>query len=712
MAQYELNLLDYWLILRKRWHTILITAALVIAFTFGITQYLQPDPVYEASSRVKFERTSTVASLLLESIAEVGGANLATQSEVIRSFQVIEQVAKELKLVPETVTPEEKRSPNYLNAIYGLQQHVAAAQEGNTNIIRITVGAENPALAARIANSVAENYRSENIKSRNRLVTDTRQFVEEQVAAIEVQLRKAEENLRAFKEREGQVFLSEEAKAALDSFTRLEQEYNHVLRLKAETHKQIRVLQAQATPGEKPEERIFTEEPSALLSVLNARLLDLLQERATLLINYTPQHPQVKEVTRKIQNVKAEMSRELESKMKSLTGREASLKEQIDKYRDRYFSFPKAAVEMARLEREVKVNADLYSTLKIKHQELLIKSAEQIEDVTIIEPAVPPSVAKNAPNNRLNLFVGMLMGAFLGIVLAFMRESFDTSIGTIEGVEEFLKLPVLGVIPRFLEKDIKEAAAKALPREVSPETLDVFARLVCLYDPKSVLAEGYRSLRTNLQFASIHRNIRTMLFTSAGIGEGKTTTVVNLAITLAQDGRRVLLVDGDLRRPVIHKRLGIPREPGLAEALAGGKPWQQSVRTVEDLMLGALGIDRVVNTPGMDNLHVVTSGQLPPNPTECFNAKRLGGVIAEMKENYEVVLFDTPPILPIADAILLSSAVEGTILVYQVGKVGRNALKRTKFLLDHAQAKVLGVVLTNVRAEISPEYGYYRYDYR
>ncbi len=712
MAQYELNLLDYWLILKKRGYTILITAALVIAFTFGMTQYLQPIAVYEASARVQFERTSTVASLLLESIAEVGGGNLATQSEVIRSFQVVEQVATELKLVPETVTPEEKRSPDYLNVIYGLQQQVTAAQEGNTNILRITVAAEDPTRAARIANSVAETYRSENIKSRNRMVTQTRRFVEEQVAAIEAQLRESEENLRSFKEREGQVFLSEEAKAALESFTRLEQEYNRVLRLKDETLKQIHVLQAQAVPGGRPEERIFTEEPSALLSVLNARLLDLLQERTTLLINYTPEHPQVKEVSRKIQNVKVEMSRELESKMKSLTGREAALKEQIDKYRDRYFSFPKAAIDMARLEREVKVNSDLYSTLKIKHQELLIKSAEQIEDVTIIEPAVPPGGPKNAPNNRLNMIVGVLMGAFLGIVLAFMRESFDTSIGTIEGVEEFLKLPVLGVIPRFLDKDIMEAAAKALPRDVSPETLDVFARLVCLYDPKSVLAEGYRSLRTNLQFASVDRNMKTLLFTSAGIGEGKTTTVVNLAITLAQDGKRVLLVDADLRRPVIHKRLGIPREPGLAEALMGRKPWRASVRTVEDLMLGVLGVDRVVNTPGLDNLHVVTSGQVPPNPTEFFNAKRIGGLIAEMREDYEVVLFDTPPILPIADALLVSSVVEGTILVYQVGKVGRNALKRTKFLLDHAQAKVLGVVLTNVRAEITPEYGYYRYDYR
>ncbi|HEV8539754.1 MAG TPA: polysaccharide biosynthesis tyrosine autokinase [Nitrospiraceae bacterium] len=713
MAQYELNVLDYWLIIRKRKFTIAVTAALVIVFTFALSQFLKPMPVYEASARVKFDRTSTLANLLLESLSTQTGNDLGTQSEVIRSFPVIEEVAKTLSLVPADAAAEDRKSATYLSTVYALQQQVKASQEGSTNILKITAVGDNGQTVARMANAVAESYRVENIKSRNRIVTDSRRFVEQQLAILEAKLRAAEDALREFKEREGQVFLNEEAKAALETFTKLEGDYNRILRQKDEAQKQIEVLKRrEALPGQPQEERIFTEEPSALLSVLNARLLDLNQERSHLLINYTPQHPQVKELDRKIMNVKAEMARELDSKVKSLTDRELALKEQIDRYRDRYFSFPKAAIELARLEREVKVNTDLYATLKIKHQELLIKSSEQIEEVTIIEPAVPPPAPMNAPNDQLNMVVGTVMGLFLGIMLAFMRESFDTSIGTIEGVEEYLKVPVLGVIPRFEESELKEAAAKELGPEVPADTLDVFSKLVCLYDPKSVLSEGFRSLRTNIQFATMEHDVKSMLFTSAGLGEGKTTTIINLAITMAQDGKRVLLVDADLRRPLVHARLGLPREPGLSDALLGERRWSDSVRTVTDLMLGTLGIDRVIHTPGLDNLNVLTSGATPQNPAEYLNAPKVGDLLAEMKKEYDIVLFDTPPILPIADAVMMSSRVDGVVLVYQVGRIGRNALRRAKFLLDHAQAKVLGIVLTNVRAEITPEYGYYRYEYR
>jgi len=711
MAQYELNLLDYWLIVKKRRFTILATAALVISFTFLLGQVLRPNPIYEAAARVKFDRTSTLATALLESVSYQSSNDMGTQSEVIRSFPVLEQVALELGLVAKEAPLDKQYSAPYLKAVYDLQQRVKATQEGTTNIIKITALADRPESAERLANAVAVAYRNENIRSRNRIVLESRRFVEEQLAALVVHLKEAEEALRDFKEREGQVFLTDEAKAALDAFTKLEADYDRTQRVKDETLKQIEVL-SRREPVAGTDNRIFTEEPSALLSVLNARLMDLIQERANLLINYTTEHPQVREADRKIFNVKLQMTQELESKIRSLTDREALLKQQIQLYRDRYFAFPKAAIELARLERDVKVNSDLYSQLKIKHQELLIKTAEQIEEVTVIEPAIAPTVAVNEPNHGLNFLVGGLMGLLLGLVLAFMRESFDTSIGTIEGVEEYLKVPVLGVIPQFDEKEQTAIAAKELPPDVNRETLEIFTKLVVLYDPKSVLSEGFRSLRTNIQFSSMDRDVKTLLFTSAGLGEGKTLTIVNLAITLAQDGKRVLLVDADLRRPIVHARLGFPREPGLAEALMGGMSWKENVRTVTDLMLGSLGVDRVINTPGLDNLNVLTSGIVPPNPAEFLNSSRLATFVAEMRKEYDVVLFDTPPILPIADAVMLGSRVDGAVLVYQVGRIGRNALKRAKFLLDHAQARVLGVVLTNVRAEITPEYGYYRYEYR
>lgn len=712
MAQYELDVLDYWMILKKRKYLIVLATLLVVGFTFTFTQFMKPTPLYEASARVKFDRSTTVAQQLLESITFATANDLTTQTEVIKGFPVMERVAQALGIVETDLPPEQRRSAEYLNTIYNLGQQIQTSRESDTNIIRITATAYEPELAERTANAVAQAYRIENIAARNRMVTESRRFVEDQLAALEEKLQAAEEALRIFKEREGQVFLDDEAKAALQSFTQLEGEWNAIARQKDETLRQIEALERPSSSIDSRIGRIFTEDPYALLTKLNGRLLELLQDRSTLLINYTPEHPQVKETDRKITNVKNEMIRELRSKAASLQDRENTLAVQIAHYRDRYLAFPKAAIELNRLEREVKVNADLYSTLKIKHQELLIKSAEQIEEVTLIAPAVKPPKPINAPNVPLNMAVGSIMGLFLGVVLAFTRESLDTSIGTIEGVEDFLKVPVLGVIPTFDEQELRQAAKQALPSDADQELVEGVSKLITLLDPKSLLSESFRSLRTNIQFASMDRRIKSLLFTSAGLGEGKSTTVINLAITLAQEGQRVLLVDADLRRPIVHKRLGLPREPGLVEALQGIVSWQEAVRTATDLMIGSLGVDRVLKSPGLDNLHILSSGSAAHNPSECMSLAKLKPLLAEMQDAYDIVLFDTPPILPVTDAVAMSSRIDGTVLVYQVGRIGRNALKRAKFLLDHAQANIMGVVLTNVKAEISTEATFYRYEYR
>ncbi|HZS12075.1 MAG TPA: Wzz/FepE/Etk N-terminal domain-containing protein, partial [Nitrospirales bacterium] len=333
MAQYELNLIDYWLIVKKRKYAIGVTAVLVLSFTVLLTELFKPTPVYEASARVKYDRTNTLASLLLESIATMGGSDLGTQSEVVRSFPVLEQAAKEMHLVPADTPDDGRRSAEYINAVYRLQQRTRALQEPNTNVIKITVAGETSEMAEQGANAVANAYRNQNIQERNRLVTLSRQYVEAQLVSLEQGLREAEDRLREFKEREGQVFLTEEAKAALDAFTKLEADYDKVLRLKNESQRQMEILAKHQTTAETAQERIFTEEPSAQLTVLNNRWLDLQQERANALIHYTPEHPLVKELDRKIDVVKRELARELESKLKSLTNREAALKEQIDLYR-------------------------------------------------------------------------------------------------------------------------------------------------------------------------------------------------------------------------------------------------------------------------------------------------------------------------------------------------------------------------------------------
>lgn len=242
--------------------------------------------------------------------------------------------------------------------------------------------------------------------------------------------------------------------------------------------------------------------------------------------------------------------------------------------------------------------------------------------------------------------------------------------------------------------------------------MDLYCHLVSLFDPQSPLAEGYRSLRTVIEFSGLAQGRKVLAVVSAGAQEGKSTSAVNLAISLAQDGKRVLLVDADLRKPILHERLGLEQTPGLSEVLLGAVPYTEAIRTVTDLILGKLGVDTVINAPGLDNLNILTSGRRPENPAEFMNSPRLKELIETVKAEYDVTIFDCPPILPVTDGVTLGSKVDGVVIVYQVGKVGRNALKRAKSLLENANATVLGIVLSNVSAELTPDYAPYGARYK
>jgi capsular exopolysaccharide synthesis family protein len=712
MPQYELNVRDYWLVMRKRKGIILFSVLLVAGFSFAVTEFLTPPPVYEATARVKFDRSTTYTGLMMEMVSFQEGSSIATQIEVIRSVPVMLRVAKKLDLLDKKVDYEAvSHSQAMLAKVYDLKGQVSVAQEGSTNILRISATAGDSNAAARLATAVAEAYREENISSRNRQVDDARGFVEKQLRTVETSLKESEQALREFKEREGQVFLTEEARLALDNFSRLEADKEKLARVRREVENQLTLLKSSEAPPESGSPRVFSDDVQALISTLNQKLVDLTTERATLLINYTPKHPQVVELDARIQNIKREMVKELEAKVRAFSEREASIRESIGQYRSRYTGLPKAALELARLEREVKVNADLFASLRQKHQEFLVRGAERIEEVSIIEPALPPGGPMNAPKGSINLVLGGVIGLLLGLVLAFVRESFDTSIGTIEDVEEYLKVPVLGVIPTIDMREVEHSIRKILPEKIDPEAFKLLSKISPLFDLKGAVAEGYRSLKVNIQFATLDRAVKTLAFASAGLGEGKTTTVINLAITIAQDGRRVLVVDADLRKPTVHAKLGIKREPGLSEVLIGTAQWPDVVQSAADLMLGKLGFDQVLSAPGIDNLNIMSSGLLPPNPSEFFNSQRFVDLVGALKESYDLVVFDCPPILPVADAVMIGPKVDGVILVYQVGKIGRAALLRAKSLLDNAQAHVVGVVLSNVGAEFSPEYYHYRYGY-
>ncbi len=372
---------------------------------------------------------------------------------------------------------------------------------------------------------------------------------------------------------------------------------------------------------------------------------------------------------------------------------------------------PERAKDEFSLGRRAAINEELYQVLLKKLQELNVTGATANFNVRVIEPAKVPGKPVR-PNKRLNLLIGILMGSVMGIGMAFFREYLDTTIKTVDELKNNFKLTVLGLIPTIgeskpkttleiakerLRKNRKESVAVE-KNEIKDELSYQVHRLASAEELKAPVAEAYRTLRTNLQFTQLDRPLQTLLVTSSIRGEGKTTTSVNLSIIMAQTGKKVLLVDTDLRRPRIHKAFSTGREIGLT-----------------NLLMGEMILEDVLIPADVPNLHILPSGPLPPNPAELVATDRMKSLIKYMTSKYDLVIFDSPPLVAVTDAALLATEVDGLLLVVEAGALPRELLKQGLDRLSNVKATILGAVLNNVNLQKGSYYyyyyHYYHYDY-
>jgi succinoglycan biosynthesis transport protein ExoP len=426
-----------------------------------------------------------------------------------------------------------------------------------------------------------------------------------------------------------------------------------------------------------------------LAEPMQKKLVDLEFQLGELLQKYTEKHPRVMQLREQIE--------ELEAQVEGFSGQE---------------------LEYSRLSREVEVNKKLYAMLKEKLEEARISEAEKVADVAIVDPAVMPG-APVSPNRNIGILIGGMMGLILGVAFAFIRETMDTSIGTIEDVESVVKLSVLGVVPsieeRFKERRgiISELKRRVLPATKKSDAEERFTRLIAHYEPKSPATESFRNIRTSLK---LDPSKRTILITSSGPREGKTTILTNLGLVMAQAGAKTLLVSADLRRPSLAKAFGIKREPGLNEILSGTASSEEALRNIADIMLGEIELEEIVHRPtGIDNIWILPSGVLPPNPAEILSSAKLTDLIEEFRQKFDVVLFDSPPVLPVTDASLLSPKLDCTVIIYEIGRTSRDALLRAKVQLESVGGKIAGIVLNHTRPQteaIASYPYYYQYKYR
>ena len=345
------------------------------------------------------------------------------------------------------------------------------------------------------------------------------------------------------------------------------------------------------------------------------------------------------------------------------------------------------------LEQEVNSNREMYRSIFQRLQQMEVEGggSEWVYPKVIERAGVPGRPIR--PNKKLNLMFGLFFGLFFGVVVAFFLEYLDSSIKNIEDISSYLKLFPLGMVPQVQLGEKKESGEKDPEQSAGAPG----SRTYWLANDSRVplfVAEAYRIIRTNLAFGSIDNILKTLQVTSAVKGEGKTTTAANLAISLASAGSKILLVDADLRRPALHKILGLwagIEAEGLSDALMNGKSWES-----------------LVMPTSVPNLFFMGSGSMAPNPAELLSSRKMKSFIEEIKENFDIVIFDSPPIISVADAAILASRVEGTILVSRSGFIPRHLCLQAKQALESVHAKIIGCVLNSVQ---SRHQSYYYRDY-
>ncbi|MGD8335235.1 MAG: AAA family ATPase [Desulfobacterales bacterium] len=704
MVQYDVDLREYWRIIRKRKAPILLLIVLVGICSYGFAKVKEPVPLYEAIAAIKIDRSANIWSILTGAYW-LQAENMDTHAYIIQSFPVLAKSAQILGQIPKDLSLDEIRSnKQHLGVVQQLKGIIEAEHQEGTNIIDIKATMRDPLEAAAVANGMAHGYRDYNTHERNKQTFETKTFIEGQLQQTSAKLKEAEQKLQAFKEGYALISMDTQTQNTLDKLYAVEKEYEDFKSETVVVAAQLKALDSSKKGSIKRFKEVFfsTGQDSPLYSY-KEKLSELFIKRQTLLINFTVKHPEVQEIDNQIRAIIYEAEKELKTLLASLQTKVKNHASKLSRLQEENKRLPEKALQLVRLQREVDLQASLYSQLKEKYQETLITESSKVEQVSIVKPAVPPNKPSNIPSKLIIVSTGLVMGLIIGIVFAFMAELFDTSMGRIEDIEELLQVPVLGVIP-FLEGE--EDTKKNGGRGREPERTRS-RDLVTHYNPGSMGTEAFRALRTNLQFLRVETKGKSFLITSAFVQEGKTVNAINLALIMAQAGNKVLLVDADLRNPLVHKYYGLPISPGLTDYVLGNYHWNEVTNTISDIMLGEFGIDDILKTPGMDTLHILTAGTKPPNPSEILTSQRFKQFLNEAGNTYDFIFIDAPPVLPVADASDIATLADGVILVYMTGKIGRGVLRRVKANLENVDARLTGVILNKVKSDAGPDYYQY-----
>ena len=560
-----------------------------------------------------------------------------------------------------------------------LQGLIATRVLPQTDIIEVSVFGTDPIRVRDEANDLAQVY-ADYTKEQGLVIAAARSgFIRSALSEQGQQLSQAQDSLRRFQEHHQSSDVGAEATAILTSIYSYEEKRGE-LTLEQHVYQQlVGKLEQTDTTDTEMRKLVGTDavKENRAVGDLYQRWFDLERTRQQLMLTRNGKNRDVQAIDSTIAAIKTNLKMASGLYLESLATRIASIDTNIADLRHQAEQFPPLVAQQARLAENVHTMETGYENLLGQYQLSRIGESAETGRVRVIDAAVLPTIPIS-PHRKRSVFLAAVIGIVLAVAGAALLDRIDDSVQSPDEIRDRLRLPLLGSIPRVRHTPAHDAA-----------------RLVTHVEPQSLVAEAFRSLRTNIAFARAHQDLRTIVVTSAAPGDGKSTIAVNLATTFAQQGQRTLLIDADLRRAVIDRTFEIPRSPGLTEFLIGSHTLEQVARETD-----------------VPNLFVLPSGHFPPNPSELLGSQAMRKGLEAATKAFDMVLIDSPPVLAVTDASVLSACVDGTIIVVRLGVSAREAVSRSIAQLRVVNGRILGAVLNAVDFRSSAYHGGYGYYYQ
>jgi capsular exopolysaccharide synthesis family protein len=721
IAQGSDHLLDYWSILvRRRWVIYLSVTALTL---LALIASFIATPYYKATATLQIERY-TPNILTFRDLSQVDYSWTAysdfyqTQYKLIASSAVARRAVKRADLLDHPDFKAAESEPGLLSRLKALipsraiagevspeerivkniQGSLEVAPVRNSHLVDISWIAPDPTLAARVANAVAEAYVQFNIESRYSSSDQAEEFLVNQTGQLKREIAEIEEALLQYGEAKSIVSIDDSNNITLQALEDI-------------AHKRT-AAQTKLAEAEAAYRAVMTAPPEALPEVANSSLITMLrQEYAAYEAEYSEKSRRFKDDWPGLQTLKSKLDQarirleyeteliasqvraSAEAAYRIAIGEVGNFDSLLADQENAAQMMKRDAVEYANLQSEVRKKRETLAALLGRQNEMALsarlKDVDSSTNIRIMERAQPPA-APFRPRTRFNLFVGFIMGLMLGIGMSLFIEYLDNTINSADDLEKIISMPTLAVIARHGGKASSFARVRRKPTvQTTAPSIDLVAHL----DSQATTTEAYRELRTSLLLANPGSPPRRIMVTSANPEEGKTATATNLAIVLAQLGKKVALVDTDLRRPRLHKVFDVDNSRGVSTCLSGLE------KNPERLMKGTT----------VQGLDLLPSGPIPPNPSELLNSVVFSNLGRKLLERgYDHIVFDSPPALSVSDPVIISSVIDYGILVVRAGQTVRQSVKLAADKLRQAKAGHFGAVINDVDLEsLGSRYSYY-----